>query len=165
MEEGVIARKEALSPELTVVLNASAGLIAAWEASAMGRPRLALVRARRRPPRSRSGRPRCFGQRVGLAPSSCPACYSHRMRDAAARRARARRRWPVLLSSLRNQPSDDLSSSTTLEDRIAMMRPLAEGAWRVAGLPLPRYRRSRIPVRLLVRRGGEETETPLPRRR
>ena len=87
------------------------------------------------------------------------------MRDAAAGRARARRRWPVLLSSLRNQPSDDLSSSTTLEDRIAMMRPLAEGAWRVAGLPLPRYRRSRIPVRLLVRRGGEETETPLPRRR
>jgi hypothetical protein len=87
------------------------------------------------------------------------------MRDSAARRARARRGWPVLLSSLRNQPSDDLSSSTTLEERIAMMRPLAEAAWRVAGLPLPRYRRSRIPVRLLVRRGGEETETSLPRRR
>jgi len=45
-----------------------------------------------------------------------------------------------------------------------MMRPLAEAAWRVAGLPLPRYSRSRIPVRLLVRRGGEETEIPLPRR-
>lgn len=103
-------------------------------------------------------------QCVGLAPSSYPACYSHWMGDEAAR-ARARRRWPVLLSSLRNQPSDDLSSSTTLEERIAMMRPLAEAAWRVAGLPLPRYRRSRIPVRLLVRRGGEETETPLPRRR
>jgi hypothetical protein len=93
------------------------------------------------------------------------ACYNLDMGDAAARRARARRRWPVVLSSLRNQPSDDLSSSTTLEERIAMMRPLAEAAWRVAGLPLPRYRRSRIPVRLLVRRDGEETETPLPRRR
>ena len=30
-----------------------------------------------------------------------------------------------------------------------MMWPLAEAAWRVAGLPLPRYRRSRIPVRLV----------------
>lgn len=45
-----------------------------------------------------------------------------------------------------------------------MMRPLAEAAWRVAGLPLPSYSRSRIPVRLLVRRGGEEIEIPLPRR-
>ncbi len=45
-----------------------------------------------------------------------------------------------------------------------MMRPLAEAAWRVAGLPLPRYRRSRIPVRLLVRSGGQETEIPHPRR-
>jgi hypothetical protein len=86
------------------------------------------------------------------------------MSDAAARRARARRRWPVRLTRLRNQPSDDLSSSTTLEERIAMMRPLAEAAWRVAGLPLPRYSRRRIPVRLLVRRGGEEIEIPLPRR-
>ena len=50
------------------------------------------------------------------------------------------------------------------EERIAMMRPLAEAAWRVAGLPMPRYSRSRIPVRLLVRRGGEEIEIPLPRR-
>lgn len=87
------------------------------------------------------------------------------MRDPAARRARARREWPVRLVSLRDQPGDDLSSGTTLEERIAMMRPLAETAWRVAGLPLPRYRRSRIPVRLLVRSGGQETEIPLPRRR
>jgi hypothetical protein len=65
---------------------------------------------------------------------------------------------------MRNQPADDLSPSTTLAERIAMMRPLAETAWRVAGLPLPRYSRRRIPVRLLVRSGGEETEIPLPRR-
>lgn len=83
------------------------------------------------------------------------------MRDAAARRARARRGWPVLLVGLKGQPADDLSLSTTLEQRIRMMRPLAEAAWRVAGLPLPRYSRRRIPVRLLVRRGGEETEISL----
>ena len=86
------------------------------------------------------------------------------MRSAAARRAHARREWPVRLVSLRDQPGDDLSASTTLAERIAMMRPLAEAAWRVAGLALPRYTRRRIPVRLLVRRGGEETEIPLPRR-
>lgn len=86
------------------------------------------------------------------------------MRSPAARRARTRRDWPVLLVSLKGQPADDLSLSTTLEERIGMMRPLAETAWRVAGLPLPRYSRRRIPVRLLVRRGGEETEIPLRRR-
>lgn len=86
------------------------------------------------------------------------------MESAAVRRARARRRWPVRLVSLKSQPADDLSASTSLAERIAMMRPLAEAAWRVAGLPLPRYSRRRIPVRLLVRRGGEETEIPLPRR-
>lgn len=86
------------------------------------------------------------------------------MKDEASRRARARRQWPVRLTNLRDQPGDDLSSSTTLEERIAMMRSLAEAAWRVAGLPMPRYSRSRIPVRLLVRRGGEEIEIPLPRR-
>jgi hypothetical protein len=67
------------------------------------------------------------------------------------------------MARLRDQPREDLSSTTTLEERIAMMRPLAEAAWRVAGLPMPRYSRSRIPVRLLVRRGGKETEIPLPR--
>lgn len=86
------------------------------------------------------------------------------MRSAAARRARARSSWPVLVVSLRDQPGDDLSASTTLAERIAMMRPLAETAWRFAGLPLPRYSRRRIPVRLVVRRDGEETEIPLPRR-
>ncbi len=86
------------------------------------------------------------------------------MRSTAARRARARSRWPVLVVSLRDQPADDLSASTTLAERIAMMGPLAEAAWRLAALPLPRYSRRRIPVRLLVRRGSEETEIPLPRR-
>jgi hypothetical protein len=86
------------------------------------------------------------------------------MESGAARRARARKRWPVRLVALRSQPADDLSARTTLAERIAMMRPLAETAWKIAGLPLPRYSRRRIPVRLLVRRGGEEIEIPLPRR-
>jgi hypothetical protein len=86
------------------------------------------------------------------------------MRSAAERRARARRNGPVKVVTLRDQPADDLSATTTLAERIAMMRPLAEATWRVAGLPMPRYPRRSTPVRLLVRRGGEEIEIPLPRR-
>jgi hypothetical protein len=43
---------------------------------------------------------------------------------------------------------DDLSDVTTAEERIAMMRPLAEEAWRVAGRTLPAYDRKTIPGRL-----------------
>jgi hypothetical protein len=80
------------------------------------------------------------------------------MVDAATRRARNRRSWPVLVTSLHDQPTDDLSASTTLEERIAMMRPLALAAWQVAGIALPRYRRSRIPVRIVRNRGDQEVE-------
>jgi hypothetical protein len=79
------------------------------------------------------------------------------MADGATRRARKRQSWPVVITTLHDQPTDDLSASTTLEERIAMMRPLALTAWRVAGLPLPRYRRSRIPIRILRRREDQET--------
>jgi hypothetical protein len=68
------------------------------------------------------------------------------------------------MTNLRDQPGDDLSASTTLEERIAMMRPLALTAWRLAGLRLPRSRRDRMPVRLLVRRGGQAAAQTLPRR-
>lgn len=84
------------------------------------------------------------------------------MADAATRRARKRRSWPVVVTTLRDQPTDDLSASTTLEERIAMMRPLALAAWQVAGLALPRYRRSRTPIRILRRREDQETGPTRP---
>jgi hypothetical protein len=78
------------------------------------------------------------------------------MTKAAERRARRRRNWPVVLTGLHDQPGADLSSSTTLEERLAMMRPLALAAWKVAGLPLSRYSRKRTPVRIFDRDAGEE---------
>ena len=49
---------------------------------------------------------------------------------------------------LGEEPSDDLSEQTTAAERIAMMWPLAEAAWRMAGRALPTYDRSCLPARL-----------------
>jgi hypothetical protein len=78
------------------------------------------------------------------------------MTKALDRRARQRRNWPVLLTGLHDQAGADLSASTTLAERLAMMRPLALAAWKVAGLPLPRYSRRRIPVRIFDRDASQE---------
>lgn len=43
------------------------------------------------------------------------------------------------------EPSDDLSATTTVEERLAMMGPLAVRAWTLAGRELPRYARSEMP--------------------
>ena len=40
--------------------------------------------------------------------------------------------------TLGHEPPDDLTPTTTLEERLAMMRPLALAAWSVAGLDSPR---------------------------
>lgn len=68
-------------------------------------------------------------------------------RSAEQRRAK-RAQWPVARFRLGDEPSDDLSSVTTPVERIAMMWPLAESAWRLAGRPLPTYDRRNIPARL-----------------
>ncbi len=52
--------------------------------------------------------------------------------------------------TLGHEPPDDLSSTTTLEERLAMMRPLALAAWSVAGLEAPAYGRDEMPARLIA---------------
>jgi hypothetical protein len=67
--------------------------------------------------------------------------------DRKARR-RARATWPVARYRLGEEPPDDLSDSTTPSERIAMMWPLAQTAWRLAGKAVPGYDRSNLPGRL-----------------
>ena len=67
----------------------------------------------------------------------------------AAKRAEGRRDWPVHVYELGNEPGDDLSATTTAEERLAMMWPLALEAWALTGQPLPEYSRSEMPVRVL----------------
>ena len=50
---------------------------------------------------------------------------------------------------LGDEPGDDLSATTTAEDRIAMMWPLAVEAWSLTGRPMPEYERHNAPVNWL----------------
>lgn len=67
----------------------------------------------------------------------------------AAERARRRRDWPIRSYTLGSEPGDDLSATTTAEERLAMMWPLALEAWALTGKPMPEYSRSTMPVRVL----------------
>jgi len=70
--------------------------------------------------------------------------------SAARERARARRTWPVRRFSLGGEPPDDLRATTTAEERLAMMWPLALEAWALAGRDVPDYERSNAPVRCVA---------------
>ena len=56
--------------------------------------------------------------------------------EARKARAAARRDWPVRKFRLGHEPGDDLSATTTAEERLAMMWPLAMEAWTLAGRPI-----------------------------
>lgn len=55
--------------------------------------------------------------------------------------------------SLGAEPGDDLSDSTTVDQRLSMMWPLAVEAWTLSGRSLPVYNRTNVPGRLF--RAGE----------
>ena len=65
-----------------------------------------------------------------------------------ARRA-SRAHWPVRVFRLGEEPGADLSRTTTAEERLAMMWPLAREAWTLAGGSLPDYPRHRMPIRVI----------------
>jgi len=62
-------------------------------------------------------------------------------------RKRARATWPIVRVSLRAESGEDLSASTTVEERLSMMWPLAKAAWSLAG-GVPDYPRSEAPIRI-----------------
>ena len=62
--------------------------------------------------------------------------------------------WPVrsgrcASSGLEDEPGPDLSATTTADERLAMMWPLARDAWALAGRAIPDYPRDRTPVRVI----------------
>jgi hypothetical protein len=71
--------------------------------------------------------------------------------DREARR-QARASWPVAVHRL-DESADDVSDLTTAAERIGMMWPLAQEAWRLAGRLIPAYDRSHTPSRVF--RPGE----------
>lgn len=74
--------------------------------------------------------------------------------DLKQQRAAARASWPGLKTTLETmRGAEDLCSTTTAEERMAMMWELAVGAWSLTGKPFPTYTRAEMPGRVL--RPGE----------
>jgi len=72
------------------------------------------------------------------------------MPDSESERALARASWPIRRVELEAEGADeDLSATTTAEQRLQMMWRLAEDAWALAGRPVPSYARSEMPGRVL----------------
>lgn len=69
-------------------------------------------------------------------------------------RAAARRSWPIRKHRLGEEPSDDLSDSTTAEERLQMMWQLALDAWSLTDRPIPDYDRKEAPVRKMRRKAS-----------
>jgi hypothetical protein len=61
-------------------------------------------------------------------------------------RAAERGSWPVRVYRRGTEPPDDLTSTSTPEERLAMMWPLAVEAFSLTGRPMPVYRREEAPV-------------------
>jgi len=57
-----------------------------------------------------------------------------------------RQDYPIRIYELDDQPGENLSASTSAEERLAMVWELTVGAWEVAGLPFPDYSRDQAPV-------------------
>jgi hypothetical protein len=68
--------------------------------------------------------------------------------DAKARAERRKQRasqWPLRRFDLGQEPLRDALDRSTVDERLAMMWPLAKEAWSVAGKPIATYERSNMP--------------------
>ena len=78
--------------------------------------------------------------------------------EARRQRAATRRAWPLRRYELGAEPSEDVSATTTPEQRLAMMWELALQAWQLSGRELPSYARHEMPGKVTrrARAGGDE---------
>lgn len=56
---------------------------------------------------------------------------------------------------LGEEPAEDLTRTTTAEERLEMVETLSVEAWALTGKPIPVYARHEIPVTLRPLRGDE----------
>ena len=68
--------------------------------------------------------------------------------SAVEERRTARADWPVRKFRLGEEPVDDYSTCTAGE-RMMMVEQMSRDAWASAGLPMPRYSRREMPVRII----------------
>ena len=67
-------------------------------------------------------------------------------RVPGARAGHDRQQWPVRVFHRGDEPGDDLSATTTPQARLAMMWPLAEEAFTLAGRATAAIPRDRLPI-------------------
>ncbi len=60
-----------------------------------------------------------------------------------------RANWPVRIFSQGQEPGDDLSASTTAEERIEMVWELSRRMWGLTGRTSPLLPRKDLPVRVI----------------
>ena len=105
-----------------------------------------IMSAGNRGARAKSG-PRGFSTGHPLGPCEMYTDAMAPERDDTEESRVRRQSWPVRKYRLGSEPSEDLSDSTTAEQRLEMMWPLTLEAWSLSGEPLPDYVRSEAPVR------------------
>jgi hypothetical protein len=66
-------------------------------------------------------------------------------------RALGRKDWPIRAYRLGEEPDDDLSATTTMAERVAMVWQLTLDAWGSSGQPIPDYPREKTPIRVIRR--------------
>ena len=64
-------------------------------------------------------------------------------------KAAARRVTQARVVRLGEEPGDDLSATTTVEERLAMVSELSRRMWELTGRPLPTYTRATLPARVI----------------
>ncbi len=65
---------------------------------------------------------------------------------SADERRQLRERWPLNIYRRGQEPHDDLSGTTTPEERVQMVVVLSSRAWELSGNPSPRTTRSAMPI-------------------
>jgi hypothetical protein len=70
----------------------------------------------------------------------------------------SRETWPVRRYRLGEEPADDLTRTTTAEERLEMVETLSVEAWALTGKPFPAYARHEIPVTLRPLRRDEPAD-------
>ena len=77
-------------------------------------------------------------------------------RDA---RAAARASWPIRAYRLGQEPADDLRTTTSAAERVAMVWQITQDAWSLAGRTIPEYPRHQAPVRVVRPSTGAPPES------
>jgi hypothetical protein len=72
--------------------------------------------------------------------------------ESSESRAARIREWPLHAYRLGEEPGDDLSTTTTAEQRIEMVWQLSARMWELSGRPMPQYSRATMPIAIVALR-------------